>query len=304
MRRQWLAFRMTGSDEHASFSTTDALLILMALIWAVNFSVIKYATAVFSPLAFTGLRVGIAAAVLMAIAVFQRHTWPSRRDIITLMLLGVVGNGLYQILFIEGLSRTKVGNAVLIVAAAPAFIAVASRLKGIERVRRRTLYGVALSVSGVALVVFGSARADHANATLLGTLLVFCGVLCWTAFTVMLQPLAMRTDPIQLSALTMTGGVLPLLVSAPRALAATRWESVGPAVWASLFYASVISMVVAYLFWYRGLRVLGPTRTAVYSNLQPVIAIAVAWIFLHESPTLWQGVGTGTIMTGIFLTRS
>lgn len=295
---------MTGSDEHASFSTTDALLILMALIWAVNFSVIKYATAVFSPLAFTGLRVGIAAAVLMAIAVIQRHKWPSRRDIITLMMLGVVGNGLYQILFIEGLSRTKVGNAVLMVAAAPAFIAVASRLKGIERVRRRTLYGVALSVSGVALVVLGSARADHANATLLGTLLVFCGVLCWTAFTVMLQPLAMRTDPIQLSALTMTGGVLPLLVSAPRALAATRWESVGPTVWASLFYASVISMVVAYLFWYRGLRVLGPTRTAVYSNLQPVIAIAVAWIFLHESPTVWQGVGTGTIMTGIFLTRS
>jgi drug/metabolite transporter (DMT)-like permease len=294
---------MTGSEE-PSFGTTDALLMLMAVIWAVNFSVIKYATAVFSPLAFTGLRVGIAAAVLMAIASFQRHKWPPRRDIITLILLGIVGNGLYQILFVEGLSRTKVGNAVLIVAAAPAFIAVASRLKGIERLRRRTLYGVALSVAGVALVVFGSARGDHSRATLVGTLLVFIGVFCWTAFTVMLQPLAMKTDPVHLSALTMTGGVLPLLVASPRALIATRWETVGPAVWVSLLYASVISMVVAYLFWYRGLRVLGPTRTAVYSNLQPAIAIIVAWIFLHESPTLWQGVGTGTIMTGIFLTRS
>jgi drug/metabolite transporter (DMT)-like permease len=295
---------MTGRDDGSSFGTTDALLMLMALIWAVNFSVIKYATAVFSPLAFTGLRVGIAAAVLMSIAFFRRHPWPPRRDVITLILLGILGNGLYQILFVEGLSRTKVGNAVLMVAAAPAFIAVASRLKGIERVRRRTLYGVALSVAGVALVVLGSARGDLSNATLFGTLLVFVGVFCWTAFTVMLQPLAMRTDPIQLSALTMTGGVLPLLVASPRALAATRWETVGPAVWVSLLYASVISMVVAYLFWYRGLRVLGPTRTAVYSNLQPAIAIIVAWIFLNESPTVWQGVGTGTIMTGIFLTRS
>lgn len=295
---------MTGTEDGSSFGTTDALLMLMALIWAVNFSVIKYATAVFSPLAFTGLRVGIAAAVLMAIAFLRRRPWPPRRDIITLMLLGILGNGLYQILFVEGLSRTKVGNAVLIVAAAPAFIAVASRLKGIERVRRRTLYGVALSVGGVALVVFGSARGDHSNATLFGTLLVFVGVFCWTAFTVMLQPLAIKTDPVHLSALTMTGGVLPLLIASPRALAATNWETMGPAVWASLFYASVISMVVAYLFWYRGLRVLGPTRTAVYSNLQPAIAIIVAWIFLHESPTLWQGVGTGTIMTGIFLTRT
>jgi drug/metabolite transporter (DMT)-like permease len=295
---------MTGTEDGSSFGTTDALLMLMALIWAVNFSVIKYATAVFSPLAFTGLRVGIAAAVLMAIAFFRRRPWPPRRDIITLMLLGILGNGLYQILFVEGLSRTKVGNAVLIVAAAPAFIAVASRLKGIERVRKRTLYGVALSVGGVALVVFGSARGDHSSATLLGTLLVFVGVFCWTAFTVMLQPLAIKTDPVHLSALTMTGGVLPLLIASPRALAATNWGTMGPAVWASLFYASVISMVVAYLFWYRGLRVLGPTRTAVYSNLQPAIAIIVAWIFLHESPTLWQGVGTGTIMTGIFLTRT
>ena len=295
---------MTGRDDGSSFGTTDALLMLMAVIWAVNFSVIKYATAVFSPLAFTGLRVGIAATVLMAIAFFQRRPWPSRRDVITLMLLGIVGNGLYQILFVEGLSRTKVGNAVLIVASAPAFIAIASRLKGIERVKRRTLYGIALSIVGVGLVVFGSARGDHSNATLIGTLLVFIGVFCWTAFTVMLQPLAMRLDPVHLSALTMTGGILPLLFVSPRALAVTRWENIGPAVWVAIFYASVISMVVAYLFWYRGLRVLGPTRTAVYSNLQPAIAIIVAWIFLHESPTLWQGVGTGTIMTGIFLTRT
>ena len=295
---------MTGRDDGTTFGTTDALLMLMAVIWAVNFSVIKYATAVFSPLAFTGLRVGIAATVLMSIAFFRQRPWPPRREIITLILLGMVGNGLYQILFVEGLSRTKVGNAVLIVASAPAFIAIASRLKGIERVRRRTLYGVALSVAGVGLVVFGSARGDHSNATLIGTLLVFIGVFCWTAFTVMLQPLAMKLDPIQLSGLTMTGGMLPLLIASPRALAATRWETIGPAVWVSVFYASVISMVVAYLFWYRGLRVLGPTRTAVYSNLQPAIAIIVAWIFLNESPTLWQGVGTGTIMTGIFLTRT
>jgi drug/metabolite transporter (DMT)-like permease len=295
---------MTSSEEHHTFGKTDALLILMAIIWAVNFSVIKYAVQVLSPLAFTGLRVGIAAAVLLGMAFVQRRAWPPRSDIITLIMLGVIGNGVYQLLFIEGLARTKVGNAVLIIAAAPAFIAIVSRLMGIERVRRRTLAGVALSICGVALVVYGSARADHRTATLIGTLLVFCGVLCWTTFTVFIQPLAVRVDPIQLSGLTMLGGTLALLFATPRALAATQWDKVGPAAWAALFYASVVSMVIAYLFWYRGLRVLGPTRTAIYGNLQPVIAIAVAWMFLHESPTIWQGVGTGTIMTGIYLTRT
>jgi len=276
----------------------------MATIWAVNFSVIKYAVQFIPPLAFTGLRVGLAATVLLGIAFVQHRPWPPRRDILFLIMLGVVGNGLYQLLFIEGLSRTKVGNAVLIVAAAPAFIAVVSRLMGIERVRRRALAGVALSICGVALVVYGSALADHRTATLIGTLLVFLGVLCWTTFTVLVQPLAVRVNPIQLSGLTMFGGALALVFTTPRALAAVRWETVPPGAWTALFYASVVSMVIAYLFWYRGLRVLGPTRTAIYGNLQPVIAIAVAWIFLNEWPTIWQGVGTGTIMTGIYLTRT
>lgn len=295
---------MVAREEHHTFGKTDALLILMATIWAVNFSVIKYATGVITPLAFTGLRVAIAAAVLLAIAFFQGKPWPPRRDIITLVMLGVIGNGAYQLFFVEGLSRTKVGNAVLIVAASPAFIAIVSRVRGIERVRHRTLAGVALSICGVALVVYGSARSDHSRATLIGTLLVFGGVLMWTVFTVFVQPLAVRVNPIQLSSLTMSGGVLPMLIATPSAVLATDWPSLGAAAWAAMLYASVVSMVIAYLFWYRGLRILGPTRTSIYGNLQPVIAIIVAWLFLKEAPTIWQGVGTGTIMTGIYLTRS
>lgn len=295
---------MIERQQRPSFGKTDVLLILMALIWGVNFSVVKYATQVFTPLAFTGVRVGLAAVVLMSIVALRNRKWPARRDILALIALGVVGNGIYQLMFVEGLSRTKVGNASLIVASAPAFIAVASRLGGIERLRRKALGGVALSVSGVALVVLGSARAGRGQSTLLGTTLVFCGMLLWTAFTVLLQPYARRLDPVHLSAFTMLGGPLPLVLATPRALIATSWSQIGLAAWAAILYASVISMVVAYLFWYRGLRVLGPTRTAVYGNLQPIIAITVAWIFLHEAPTLWQGIGTGTIMTGLFLTRS
>ncbi len=294
---------MTQSQTHAGFGKTDALLLLMALIWGVNFTVVKFGTTVFSPLAFTGLRVMLAAVVLLTIGGARKQPWPRRNDILALMALGTIGNGIYQILFVEGISRTNVGNAALIVAAAPAFIAIASRLGGIERVHKRVLGGIGLSLAGVALVVFGSARSPQGETTLLGTLLVFAGTLCWTAFTVLLQPYARRLDPIHLSGFTMLGGCIPMLIATPRALIATDWSRVGLPAWGAIFYASIISMGVAYLFWYRGLRVLGATRTAVYGNLQPVIAIAVAWLFLKEPPTVWQGVGTGTIMTGLFLTR-
>jgi len=294
---------MTQSHKQA-FGKTDALLLLMALIWGVNFSIVKFGTTVFSPLAFTGLRVFLAAAVLLGVSATRSKPWPARNDILGLMTLGMLGNGLYQILFVEGISRTNVGNAALIVAAAPAFIAIISKVGGVEHIHRRVLGGIALSLAGVALVVFGSARSPQGTMTLLGTLLVFGGTLCWTVFTILLQPYARRLDPLHLSGFTMLGGCVPLVIVTPVALIHTDWSSVGFAAWGAIFYASIISMGVAYLFWYRGLRVLGATRTAVYGNLQPVIAIAVAWIFLSEPPTAWQGVGTATIMTGLFLTRT
>jgi drug/metabolite transporter (DMT)-like permease len=292
------------SAAHQSFGLTDLLLLTMAVIWAINFVVTKYATHIFNPVAFTGLRVGTAAAFLVSFAFARGGFDLSRRDVVRLLALGVIGNGLYQLFFIHGIARTRAGNAALIIGAAPAFIALVARARGLERVKRMTLAGIGLSMVGVGLVIAGSAASATGQTTLLGTVLVFLGVLCWTGYTIMLQPYTKRIDVIQLSAVTMVGGAVPLLIASTPALIATDWSSVGTGGWLALFYSSVISMGVAYFFWYRGLRVLGPTRSAVYTNLQPIIALLVAWAFLGEIPTAFQGIGAVTIIAGVFLTRT
>jgi drug/metabolite transporter (DMT)-like permease len=292
------------STAHQSFGLTDLLLLTMAVIWAINFVVTKYATHIFNPVAFTGLRVGTAAAFLVSFAFARGGFDLSRRDVIRLLALGVIGNGQYQLFFIHGIARTRAGNAALIIGAAPAFIALVARARGLERVKRMTLAGIGLSMIGVGLVIAGSAASVTGQTTLLGTVLVFLGVLCWTGYTIMLQPYTKRIDVIQLSAVTMVGGAVPLLIASVPALIATDWSGIGTGGWLALFYSSVISMGVAYFFWYRGLRVLGPTRSAVYTNLQPIIALLVAWAFLGEIPTAFQGIGAVTIIAGVFLTRA
>ena len=77
-----------------------------------------------------------------------------------------------------------------------------------------------------------------------------------------------------------------------------------PAGWGAIAYSGLLALVVAYLFWYRGVRTLGPTRTATYANLQPVIALLVAWLWLAEVPTAAQLVGVVVILGGVLLTRS
>ena len=294
------------------FGLTDVSLLLMALIWGVNYTSVKYGTSVIEPLAFNGVRVTLAAVALVLVAqlaarVFsvEPEGWPRARDAIVLVSLGTLGNGVYQILFVEGIARTRAGDAALLISASPAFIAIIGRLRGSEHVATRGIIGIALSILGMGLVVIGTTNEGGGHrATLLGDSLLLISALCWSVYTVYLQPYTHRIGGIHLSALTMVGGMVPLLAVAAPAMLATNWARVSPLAWGSVAYSGLFALVIAYLFWYAGVRVLGPTRTAMYSNLQPVFAVAVAWLVLGEAITGWQVAGAISIITGLLLTRS
>lgn len=311
--------RLTRSDKQAppastrpSFGVTDLSLLLMALIWGVNYTSVKFGTTVLDPLAFNGVRITLAALSLLVIAQLatrfvgiEKAGWPSRRDIIALLLLGTLGNGLYQILFVEGIARTRAGDAALLISAAPAFIAIIGRVRGTEHVTSKGVFGIVLSIIGMGLVVVGTTSAGPAQrATLLGDSLLLISSLCWSIYTVYSQPYTHRIGGLHLSAVTMVGGMVPMLLVAAPALVATSWAKLPPLAWGSLAYSGICALVIAYLFWYNGVRVLGPTRTAMYANVQPVFALAVAWLVLGEAITGWQIAGAISIITGLVLTRS
>src|SRR5947209_601294 len=146
---------LAESSSRPGFGLTDVLLFAMAAIWGTNFVVVKYATGIFNPVAFTCLRVGTFAIFMILFALLRRGGTGeratsrrariaalSRRGITRLLLLGVLGNGLYQLFFVHGVARTRAGNAALIVGAAPAFIALAARARGLERIERITILGI------------------------------------------------------------------------------------------------------------------------------------------------------------------
>jgi drug/metabolite transporter (DMT)-like permease len=286
------------------FTVTDLLLLVMALIWGVNFAVVKFATGAFAPLAFNALRVGLAAMVLLVLVRTAGHTLPRGRDRLALVGLGMLGNGLYQILFIEGIARTRAGDAALLISAAPALMAIIGWLRGSERTGLRGVIGIALSVVGIGLVVFGdSGFATAGSSRLLGDALILVACLCWSLYTVLLKPYTERIEGVPLSTVTMVGGLIPLLLVALPSLARTEWSAVSLGAWTAVAYSGLFALALAYLFWYRGVKLLGPTRTGMYANLQPIIALLVAWATLGEQPHLPQIAGAACIMSGLLLTR-
>ena len=282
---------------------TDASLLLMAMIWGVNFVVVKYATGVLPLLPFNAVRVTLAAVTLLLIGALGGKPWPNRRITLALLALGVLGNGVYQMLFINGVARTRAGDAALLIAATPAFIALIGRARGTERIGSRGWLGILLSIGGIGMVS-GAAAFVQTRSVLLGDALILGGALCWAFYTVWLKPYMNDVDGVKLSAITMAGGAVALMGSGFPAVVATNWGAAPATAYAALVYSGLGGLVIAYLFWYRGVRLIGPTRTAMYSNLQPIFAVAVAWVVLGEIPTIWQGVGAASIMSGLLLTRS
>jgi drug/metabolite transporter (DMT)-like permease len=288
------------------FTATDAGLLLMAVIWGVNFTVVKAGIAVIPAEAFNGLRVVLAAVVLavVAFAVAGRRHFPSRRDALALLAMGVMGNGVYQLFFIAGLSRTRAGIAALVIAAGPAWIALFSRLFGRERLAGRGWMGIGLQLIGMVCVVASAGLLEAEVSAFIGAAFIMTGSIVWALFTVMLQPYTARVHPLHLASLTLSSGALLLFAVGLPSLRQLDLMAVPLSAWMAVAYAGVGALVIAYLLFYRGVRVLGPTRTAMYGNLQPLFALLVAWVVLDEQPNRWQALGGVFVMAGLLISRT
>lgn len=286
---------------------THLLLVALVLIWGLNFTVVKAALAEWHPLPFNALRFVLAGAFLFAAQrVRARRTEATpiaKRDWPALVALGLLGNTVYQVFFIFGLDATLAGNSALVLSMTPVFVTLLSVALRHERVSATAWTGVVVSFAGVALVIAGGTRVAFAGHTVRGDLLMLAAALCWAVYTVALSPYVRRYGTLRMTATTLyIGGAALILVALPF-LGAQSWAGVGIIGWGGLLYGGILAIGVAYLLWYTGVKKIGSTRTAVYSNLIPAVALVVAWVALGEPPTWLQIGGALAIFAGIALTR-
>lgn len=283
----------------------------VVLIWGVNFSAVKLALGGLAPLAFNTLRFGMATLALVAIMRLRGESFGLRRpDILSVILLGFGGHTLYQALFINGMARTTPAIAALLMATSPLFVVIYGMLLGLERPRRTVIVGILLSFAGTLLLIVGGQSARGAagelslrRETLVGDLLILLAAMMWAAYTLGGKPLLGRYSPLKLNALTMIPGTLLLaLLSAPT-LARQDWGAVSASAWGAWAYSTIFAVIVAYVLWYTSVQRVGGARTAIYSNMTPVVATAVSWLAMGERLTPLQIVGAAIVIAGILLAR-
>jgi drug/metabolite transporter (DMT)-like permease len=278
-------------------------MLVVCLIWGVNFSVTKLAIGQMPALPFTAIRFTLASLLLWL--VLRLLEGPSRLPhaaVRRLIVLGVVGNTLYQLAFVLGLAHTTATNSSLIVATVPTVVAVFAGLLGIEQITGRMWTGVALGTIGVVLVI-ATSGVEFSSATLQGDLLTVLGVLCWAGYTVGLRRLPPDISPLRVTTVTTVAGTPGLVLAGLPGLTRMEWSGVPATAWAALGYATVLSLVVAYILWNRSVQAVGGTRTAIYMCVTPLVAVVAAWLLLGEHAQPLQGIGAVLIVAGVLLTR-
>jgi drug/metabolite transporter (DMT)-like permease len=293
------------SDQRARRLRAHGALIVMVIIWAVNFVVAKLALQQMNPLAFNALRFPLAAlALYLMLRIQGAVVLPERQDRLRIFALGLLGNAIYQQCFIFGLNYTHAGTASVLLAGTPLITALLSAAVGHERLRPQVMIGVLCTVVGIGLVVWFRAPEPNAGVrTFAGPALMLGASISWAIYTVGSRPLVERYGPLPVTAWTLTvGAVLIFLVGLP-AVFHTDLRALPAGMWAAVLYAGVLSVAIAYLIWYIGVGILGNTRTSTYSNLVPVLTLVIAWIWLHEVPRVGQLVGAAVIIGGVTLAQ-
>ncbi len=288
------------------FTRLDGWLLLMTFFWGSNFTVVKAAIRELPGPGFNGLRMVLASLIFLGViarrgglraslAAIDRRDWPG------ILGLSVVGHGFYQVLFLGGVARTSVTNSSIIFGLTPITVMLLGAWLGHERPGRLRWAGTVLSLAGIYFVVGHGARGATASVT--GDLMITAAMLSWALYTVGTRPFLGRYSPVFITGLTMTIGTALYAPFALLWLRGVDLAAVSPAAWVGVLYSSVFSLVVAYIIWYTAVQRLGGGHTAIYSNIVPLVAMAVAALTLGETLTAARVAGALAVLAGVALTR-
>ena len=163
--------------------------------------------------------------------------------------------------------------------------------------------GLVLAVAGIVLIVLAGRNRFSLRESLLSGFLLLMSTVCWAIYTVGTRSLAHRYGATKTTALMMAFSTPALVLFSLPSLLREDWTGIRTGAWGGMVFSGLFSIALSYFIWNQGVKKLGSTRTAIYSNLTPVIAMLVAWPALGEVPTPGQLVGAVVIFVGLYLTK-
>ncbi|MGH7278513.1 MAG: DMT family transporter, partial [Candidatus Rokuibacteriota bacterium] len=281
-------------------------LILIVALWGSFPATAKLALVDFPPFFLTLVRVAIASAFLAAMLLRSGADTvrgvPSSAlgSFLVLALTGIWGSTQFTYV---AYYYTTASNAVILQAATPVMVALGARAYLGEHLRPQQWIGVAGSAFGVLLVVTEGRLAALRPETLRGgDFLTLAALVGWAAYTIYGKRVLRSYSPALATTAAYVLGTLLLLPTA--ALTAPLYPAprlASAVAWSVVLYQALLG-AIAHVWWYRAVDVVGPSRAAIFMNLQPVVGIALAATLVGEAIGIWHLLGGACVLGGVALT--
>lgn len=285
------------------FDRPYLLLSLTSLFWAINIVLGRYAAGDIPPLQLAFLRWLGASLIILPFAWKALPTdWPEIRKHLPLMAaLSATGIGGYNALAYWGLNYTEALNALLVQSTGPLLIALWGFALWGDRLSWRQFGGIMTSLTGVLVIL---TRGDLAHLAALtfnpGDILTFLALVLYGLYAALLRK---RPKIHQLSflAATIIGGAFLLVPFAAAEFLSGARIVMKPQSIAVLCYVALFPSLIAYMFFVRGVELIGPNRASPFFHLMPVFGSVIAILFLGEQPRLFHLLGFMLVLSGVFI---
>jgi len=292
-----------------------AMVLVAATLFGVNGSVAKVAlTSGLSSLRLTEARSAGACIGLMliALAYSPRSLRVTRRELPRLAVFGVAGVALVQLFYFLAIHRLAIGIALLIQYLGPVLVAIWARTFGHEHVRRRIWASLALSLTGLALMVelWRGVALDG-----LGVAFSLIAAVVFAAYLLLAEQEVKHRDAVPVMAWGFFFATLFWTVAQPwwsfpaRTVGKTislhgELASRHLPVWALVIWVIVLGSIVPFALIVAALRHISATRVGIAAMLEPVVATVTAWVWLRESLSALQLAGAAVVLGGIVLAQT
>lgn len=230
----------------------------------------------------------------------------TRRTRWLLFLESFLGNFLFSICMLFGVSLTSAVSAGVIMASIPAVVAVMSWAFLRERIAPRVWGAVACAAAGIALLAWAKpvgqdAAAADAARVWLGNLLVFGAVLCEAAYAVIGKTLTGALGPKRITSLINLWGLVLVTPFGVYAAASFDFGGVRPGIWGLLVFYSLAASVWTVWLWMTGLKHVPASQGGVFTVMLPVSAALVGVLVLGEPLGRLQLLALAVALAGVVL---